>query len=86
MQSGFTTWTVSGPGAGALAAELEALSTVALVTRFGNALHVSGRDAAALDHALAPYRARSDIAWEKTRPALEDIFISLMRQAADNYP
>lgn len=85
-RSGFTTWTASGPGASALAAELEALSAVALVTRFGNALHVSGQDAAALDNALAPYRARSDVAWEKTRPALEDIFISLMRQAADNYP
>lgn len=88
-QSGFVTWIGSGEsgsnGLAALARELEALPAVAMVTRFGNALHVSGNDADALDAALAPYRAREDIEWSRTEPALEDVFIHLMRQAADNF-
>ena len=48
-------------------------------------LHVTGRDAAALESALrralagTPYRA------EPTQTGLEDVFIHLMERSADNF-
>lgn len=83
-RSGFTTWRVSGEHIAALANELEALPAVTMVTRFGNVLHVSGTDATALAQAIAPYR-RDGLIWTPGEPALEDIFIHLMRGAEDNY-
>ncbi|MEC5384802.1 ABC transporter ATP-binding protein [Uliginosibacterium sp. H3] len=84
-QSNFVTRNVSGADLGALGHELEALPQVAMVTRFGNTLHVNGTDAAALDAALAPYRARSDLRWTTGEPSLEDVFIHLMKTATDNF-
>jgi ABC-2 type transport system ATP-binding protein len=46
---------------------------------------VSGRDAAALEAAIAPYRARSDLDWTPSAPSLEDVFIDLMGRAKDNF-
>lgn len=83
-RSGFTTWRVSGEHIAALANELEALPAVTMVTRFGNVLHVSGTDASALAQVIAPYR-RDGLTWTPGEPALEDIFIHLMRGAEDNY-
>ncbi|MDB5815300.1 MAG: ABC-type multidrug transport system, partial [Rhodocyclales bacterium] len=51
----------------------------------GMALHVSGTDAAALDAALAPYQKDDRFEWTRSKPALEEIFIHLMRQSADNF-
>lgn len=84
-QSGFSTWKVSGADTNELATKLEALPAVELVTRFGMSLHVSGSDAAALDAALAPYQSDSHDEWTRSKPALEEIFINLMRQSADNF-
>ena len=52
---------------------------------FGANLHVSGRDAGALDAAIAPYRDRPGIAWTRAEPSLEDVFIDLMSKARDNF-
>ena len=51
---------------------------VDMVAPFGASLHVSGRDEAALDAALAPYRDRAGLVWHKSEPSLEDVFIELM--------
>jgi len=83
--SGLHTCIISGMGANRLAESLERNASIAMVTRFGNALHVSGQDADALMAALAPYRAQSGLHFELAAPALEDVFIHLMRQSADNY-
>jgi ABC-2 type transport system ATP-binding protein len=48
-------------------------------------LHVSGRDAAALEVAIAPYRDRPGLDWERSSPSLEDVFIDLMSHAKDNF-
>jgi ABC-2 type transport system ATP-binding protein len=56
-----------------------------MVAPFGASLHVSGRDGAALQRALAPYRQRADLEWKLSRPTLEDVFIDLMGQARDNF-
>ncbi|WP_084300300.1 ABC transporter ATP-binding protein [Chitinimonas koreensis] len=84
--SALSTWTIAGEGAGELADALEAAPGVEMVTRFGNALHVSGADEARLAAAVAPYRERAGLRFEHGEPALEDVFIHLMRQSADNFP
>jgi ABC-2 type transport system ATP-binding protein len=56
-----------------------------MVVPFGNTLHVSGVDAAALEAAVAAYRDRADLEWRRTRPGLEDAFIHYMREAQDNF-
>jgi ABC-2 type transport system ATP-binding protein len=51
-----------------------------MVAPFGQALHVSGTDRAALEKAIGPYR-RDPYRWTEVPPSLEDVFIHLMRQA-----
>jgi ABC-2 type transport system ATP-binding protein len=83
-----TTYVVSTPdgeGLAALAEELTGKSGVDMVAPFGTSLHVSARDAAALDKAIAPYRKRADLTWKKSEPSLEDVFIDLMGRAKDNF-
>ncbi|WP_374350295.1 ATP-binding cassette domain-containing protein [Chitinimonas sp.] len=84
-QSPLSTWTIAGTGASALGTTLEQHPGVEMVTRFGNALHVSGVDSAELAAAIAPYRDTPGLSFEHGRPALEDVFIHLMRQSADNF-
>jgi ABC-2 type transport system ATP-binding protein len=83
--TGLVTFTVSGPGADRLQAELEHAPGVDMIAPFGTSLHVAGRDAAALEQAIAPYRDRPGLKWEKGEPTLEDAFIDLMRRSEDNF-
>jgi ABC-2 type transport system ATP-binding protein len=71
------TWAVTGPDLAALSTKLRALRGVEQASAFGNALHVSGSDPAALDAATAPFR-RAPYEWQKIAPGLEDAFISLI--------
>ena len=80
-----STWVLVGDGAGNLGQELESQPGVALVTRFGNAIHVSGHDPALLKNAVLPYLQRPEIRASVGLPALEDVFIHLMLQSADNF-
>jgi ABC-2 type transport system ATP-binding protein len=74
------TWTVQGPRAplAVLALKLHDLPGVSHVTAFGNSLHVTGTDEAALERAIAPFRADGDFSWRRAEPSLEDVFIHLM--------
>jgi len=83
--TGLVTWTVSGPGADRLQAELEKAPGVDMIAPFGTSLHVAGRDAAALERAIAPFREKTGLKWEKGEPTLEDAFIDLMRRSEDNF-
>jgi len=83
-----TTFVVSsGNGAGLadLSHELAAAAGVEMVAPFGTSLHVSGRDAKALEAAIAPYRTRRDLEWKDSEPSLEDVFIDLMSRSRDNF-
>jgi ABC-2 type transport system ATP-binding protein len=84
-QSGLVTYTASGGDLNQLAAELTGRLGVDMVAPFGNSLHISGREPAALEAAIAPYRSVSAIRWERSEPSLEDVFIELMNRARDNF-
>ncbi|HEX3939172.1 MAG TPA: ABC transporter ATP-binding protein [Xanthobacteraceae bacterium] len=86
--SHLTTYAVSaehGEGLSRLSDELTGRPGVDMVAQFGTSLHVSGRDASALEAAIAPYRQRTDLAWKSAEPSLEDVFIDLMGKSKDNY-
>ncbi|MDA9434961.1 ABC transporter ATP-binding protein [Bradyrhizobium sp. CCBAU 51627] len=83
-KSALTTYTVTGE-LGGLAAELEHKAGVDMVAPFGTSLHVSGRDAAALEASIAPWREKSGLHWQKSHPSLEDVFIELMNRSRDNF-
>jgi ABC-2 type transport system ATP-binding protein len=80
-----SSYVVTGPDLGSLARELSGAPGVMHVTMFGNTLHVSGRDAAALAATSARFQATRPHRWEPVRPGLEDVFIALMEQAEDNF-
>jgi ABC-2 type transport system ATP-binding protein len=81
------TYTVSAPSAilTTLGDELSDRPGVDMVAPFGSSLHVSGRDEAALEAAIAPYRERADLTWTRSDATLEDVFIDLMSRARDNF-
>jgi ABC-2 type transport system ATP-binding protein len=84
-RSGLATWSVSGSDLQQLARELRALPGIDMVVPFGTTLHISSNDAAALKQVLAPYFARAGLHWSSIEPGLEDVFISLMSGATDNF-
>ena len=84
-QSGLSTWSVAGNELHALASKLRALPGVEMVVPFGTTLHVSGADAAKLKQSIAPLQARAGLTWLEILPSLEDVFISLMNSAKDNF-
>ena len=83
--SHLSTYVVTGPGLNALADELRHRDGVTMVAPFGASLHVSGRDAAKLDEAIASYRDNPALVWQRAEPSLEDVFIELMGHARDTY-
>jgi len=82
--TGLVARVLSGDGVTAAAHEIEQLPAVSTVTRLGNELRVTGEVAAPLDEALKPYRERSGWRIAESDPSLEEVFIHLSRQAADN--
>ena len=79
-----STWEVSGERAklAELAERLHGKPGIAHVTAFGNTLHVTGEDEAALQRAIAPFLEQPEFHWKKAQPGLEDVFIHLMRGQA----
>jgi len=81
---GLTTWEVMGDHLWALADKIRGLPGVEQVVAFGTTLHVSGRDAEKLQASVAPFQSNAH-RWTKIEPGLEDVFISLMETAKDNF-
>ena len=85
--SRLSTWSVALRSAGderelaRLAREIGSVAGVDTVIPFGTTLRVSGRDAAALDAALEPARARRTFDVARTPTTLEDVFVNLMQHA-----
>jgi ABC-2 type transport system ATP-binding protein len=78
-----TTWEVTGPKLMGLADKLRREPGVRQAVPFGNALHVSGDDEAALERAIDPCRV-APYTWRKAQCSLEDVFIHLMDRLKDN--
>ncbi|MEF3365729.1 ABC transporter ATP-binding protein [Methylocystis sp. 9N] len=82
--AGLSTWVVTGEGLDALAREIQKEPGVDMVARFGGALHVGGRDGAAMERLARRYGANAAYRWARDEPTLEDVFIDLMiRSGAD---
>jgi len=78
-----TTWSVSGPDLLRLAEQLRGSPAVEQAVAFGNVLHVSGPEAAALERAIAPFRTKP-YEWQRIESGLEDAFIHFMDQTKDS--
>ncbi len=83
--AGLQTWRVSGEDLHSLAAALTHLPGLELVAPFGASLHVGGRDHAAVEAAIAPWRNDPRYVWRADEPTLEDVFIDLMSRKRDNF-
>jgi ABC-2 type transport system ATP-binding protein len=74
----------AGESLAALADKIRKLPGVEQVVAFGATLHVSGRDAEKLRASVSPWMTGA-YRWEKIESSLEDVFISLMETAKDNF-
>jgi ABC-2 type transport system ATP-binding protein len=84
-KSALTTYTVTGDDPQSLSEKLAGQSGIDMVAPFGTSLHVSGRDQAALEATIAPWRDKPGLHWQKGAPSLEDVFIELMGRSKDNF-
>jgi ABC-2 type transport system ATP-binding protein len=82
--SKLTTWEVTGGNLQALADKIRGKPGVEQVVAFGSTLHVSGRDEIKLRDSITPFMA-GEHRWEQIQSGLEDVFISLMETAKDNF-
>lgn len=76
-----STWVVTGEGLDPLSSDLRREPGVDMVARFGSALHVGGRDEAAMARVAHRYGAAGAQRWTRDEPTLEDVFIDLMTRA-----
>lgn len=83
--AGLQVWAVDGEGTAALVEPLKSADGVQSVAAFGNTLHVAGQDAARLERAIAPHRGDPRLQWRRAEANLEDVFISLIGRAQDNF-
>jgi ABC-2 type transport system ATP-binding protein len=81
-QAHLATWSVSGPDLLRLAERLHDQRGVEQAVPFGDMLHVSGDDAAALEKAIAPFRIEP-YEWRRIDSGLEDVFIHFMSRAPE---
>jgi ABC-2 type transport system ATP-binding protein len=84
-KSALSTYTVTGDDLQKLSDQLAGKPGVDMVAPFGTSLHVSGRDRAALESTIAPWRQHPELHWQHTAPSLEDVFIELMTRSKDNF-
>lgn len=80
-ESKLFTFIIEGEDVRRLSTLLRGKPGVEYAAFFGAVLHVSGRDRAALERALDPYRSEVGIRIQEAEPSLEDVFIHLQEQA-----
>jgi len=84
-QQGLTTWTVVGDDLTAFVHSLQGQPGVDQTAVFGSALHVTGKDGAALDATLRRASAGTRYRIARAEVGLEDVFIHLMARSEDNF-
>ena len=80
-QQRLAAWSVSGPDLVAIVDRLRGRPGVEHITPFGATLHVTGRDAAALEQSVKGLALGVGYRAERIDAGLEDVFISLMARA-----
>jgi ABC-2 type transport system ATP-binding protein len=80
-----TTWSLHGDNLVPLAEKLRHENGVDQTVAFGNALHVSGKDADALEKTLKHIAEERHLKLEPAETSLEDVFIYMMNQSTDNF-
>lgn len=83
---GLSTWAIHGDRLADLAHHLRGQPGVDQTVAFGSALHVTGKDAVALQQAVARAIAGNGLRAEPIATSLEDVFIYLMNRAARSDP
>ncbi len=78
-------WSIEGEGVQSLLEPLKAAPGVLSVAAFGNAVHVAGQDAERVEQALLPLRRQTGLRIAPAAANLEDVFISLIARAQDNF-
>ena len=78
-------WTVQGEQLGSVLEPLKSAPGVLSVAAFGNAIHVAGQDEALVLQALAKLPQNNQIKVTPAEANLEDVFISLIASAPDNF-
>jgi len=84
-QSGLKVWAIQGEGVQALVASLKLAPGVLSVAAFGNAVHVAAQDAGLIEPTLARLRRQGTFQITPVSANLEDVFISLIARAQDNF-
>lgn len=80
--SNLKTWQVRGPNLLVLSNTLKNLPGLTQVAAFGNVLHASGTNDELMERSIAPYRT-PEYQWQRLEPSLEDVFIALINNVAD---
>jgi len=78
-------WSLQGDKLGQYLAALKAAPGVLSVAAFGNTVHVAGQDEDLLQQALQPLLRLPGLRCERAAANLEDVFISLIASAKDNF-
>ncbi len=87
-EQGLTTHLVRGPDVQALNAlsqKLQSMPGVEQTVAFGDTLHVTGKDAAALERSLHAATVGGGFTVAPAETGLEDVFIHLVKGATDNW-
>jgi ABC-2 type transport system ATP-binding protein len=82
--AGLTTWEITGPNLSELSEKIRHLPGVEQVVALGTTLHVSGRDAEKLRASVSQWMTGT-YHWQQIKSNLEDVFVSLMETAKDNF-
>jgi ABC-2 type transport system ATP-binding protein len=82
--AGLVTYQISGGNQPAIAETLRQSAAISQAVAFGNQLHVSGQDSDAMEKVFRKVLDPGQL-WKPISPGLEDVFISLMRRAEDNF-
>jgi len=84
-QQKLSSWEIRGKGLIQLQEQLRGKPGVEQTVIFGDGLHVSGSDSAALARTVAEVGAASGLHVETIDTSLEDVFIYMMSRSADNF-
>jgi ABC-2 type transport system ATP-binding protein len=82
---GLATFAVRGPRINALEERLQGKPGVEQTVAFGETLHVTGKDASALEASLREAAGTDGFSLQRVETGLEDVFIHLMQGATDNW-